>query len=260
MADDSTPYRYRPPRRVIRGADDPTSLLQELQAANYQGPRLQMLTDDLWVYGWDVMRGMVRTGTIARVQTGLPHRTMTVEDRQTLHDSAEQRETLIVEALMKAVPTFPRLLASGFYDPDKSALASYFTGWVTRHFWSAYKQWSIKRHRELTTLAALRAQGPELEPYQDLALTHDQRQALLVILKKATVEQKAIMLGLATDQTHAAIGAKMGLTSKAVEYRVARLRDTAWGLVERGRINPALVPGSRAAQTSARTPAQSRQR
>lgn len=260
MAEDPIPYRNRPPRRVIRGADDPTSLLQELRAANYQGPRYLMLTDDLWLYGWDVMRGMVRTGTIDRVQTGLPHWAMTVEDRQTLHDSAEEREALILDALMRAVPTFPKLLASGFYDPDKSALTSYFTGWVTRHFWSAYKRWSLKRQRELATLAALRAHGPELEPYQDLALTHDQRQALLLILKKATVEQKAVMLGLANDETHAVIGAKMGLTSKGVEYRVARLRDTAWSLVERGRIDPALVPGSRAAQASTRRATLGRQR
>lgn len=114
-----TTLETRQPRRMIRMNGTGAEFLADLRAANFDGPMMEGFVDDLWLYGWDVLRGLVRTGAVAQVPIGIPHRPLTAGDRQTLHDSAEQREVLVLEALEWAIPKFVRLLKEDRWSPNK---------------------------------------------------------------------------------------------------------------------------------------------
>jgi hypothetical protein len=233
------------PRRRIRLRGSEAELLADLRSADFQGPLMQQFTDDLWLYGWDVLRGLVRKGTISQVRTGMPHRAFTAADRQTLHDSAELRDGLVMEALAWAIPKFVRLLKRGKWSPEKGAsLSSYFTGTCASGFWLAYGRWHDDRVRTLRALEGLTAL-PERE-VPDVTLPSQQRNAIRAILKTASPEQQAICWGVLQDKTQAQIGAELGLSARAVEGRMYQLRTKAWRLVKRGKVDAALVPGSRA--------------
>lgn len=141
----------------------------------------------------------------------------------------------------------------GALAPDKGAsLSTYFIGACARGFWTAYRDWHQARTRHLRLIAALPTVNIEDAGTHDLDLRQDHQTVLRTILKKATPEQKAICAGLLQDKTQAEIGDDLGLTARGVEGRMYQLRRTSWDLVRRGRIDPALVPGSRAADTASR--------
>ena len=225
--------------------------IAELTAANFEGALMAGFIDDLWLYGWDVLRGLVRKGTVAHVATGLPHPTLSADDRQTLHDSAEQRDVLVVEALTWAVPKFVQLVKEGHWSPEKGAsLASYFTGTCATGFWLAYARW--RRERSLTILVMERLNAlPECYA-SDAARDVSNRNAIQIIMRTASPEQRAICLGILQDKTHSEIGYELGLSARAVEGRMYQLRTRAWELVGRGKVDPSLVPGSRAASRIAK--------
>lgn len=239
--------RSYPARRSIRVRDDEAALVSDLRHAGFEGPLMEGFREDLWLYGWDVLRGLVRKGTIIQVPTGIPHGALTADDRQALHDSAELRDGLVLDALAWAVPKFVKLLQQGRWSPQLGAsLATYFTGTCANGFWLAYGRWHRERMRSLEAIAGLTRSLPD-ERGSDVMLPVQQREAIDAILETASPEQLAICSGVLQDKTHAEIGDEIGLSARAVEGRMYQLRTKAWRLVKIGKIDAALVPGTRAA-------------
>lgn len=98
-------------------------------------------------------------------------------------------------------------------------------------------------------LAGLQSLGQQGE--LDITAGTQLRDALRLIMKRATPEQRAICLGILEDKTHSEIGDELGLSARAVEGRMYQLRAKAWDLVRRKKIDPAVVPGSRASKRAA---------
>jgi predicted DNA-binding protein (UPF0251 family) len=69
---------------------------------------------------------------------------------------------------------------------------------------------------------------------------------LLAKAKRKSPELEAILRCLLSGMTAAEAASKLGYSERAVEGRLYQFRKTAWGLVRGGRIDPSLVPGSRA--------------
>lgn len=243
----------QPGRRLVRGAQDAPTLLDELEAARWRGPRYEMFCEDLYLYGFDVLRGQVRTGKILTVETNVPRPRLSQPEWALLHDSAEQREALVLEALMVAVPKFVQHLRTGSFDPHGPAsLTSYFFRGCVFAFWKAAERWSQQRHREITTLARLYGE-PATSAYPDSSRATECREALHRVIDDASPEARIICAGILAGRTHAEIGTDLGISDAAVAARLYQLRKKAWALVRRGMIDAALVPGTRASRRPALT-------
>jgi hypothetical protein len=69
---------------------------------------------------------------------------------------------------------------------------------------------------------------------------------LLARAARRSPKLEAILQGLLSGMTTAETASKLGYTERAVEGRLYQFRKTAWSLVQSGRIDPSLIPGSRA--------------
>jgi hypothetical protein len=228
------------------------AIVERVRLADFRGPTYEALISDLYRYAWPVMLDAIRTGSITSIQTGLPQRrTISGDDRQLLHDSSAEREDLALASIARAVPKFREALRRGHWDPDKGrSLRAYFIGACAYAFWHEYDQWSAQRRRQLRAVLRL-AQDPSVEGviFDRLADHQEYREAaelLLTRARKKSVDLEVILQCLLSGMTPAEVAYKLGYSERAIEGRMYQFRKTAWGLVRSGRIDPALVPGSRA--------------
>jgi hypothetical protein len=199
------------------------------------------------------MLDAIRTGSIVGIQTGVPHRSIPADERQLLHDSAQEREELALACIARAAPKLVASLKAGKWDPSKGrSLRSFFIGACAQAFWQEYALWSDQRRRQLRVIVNLARSRPASicdEFADDLEEQRSRQEAVKLLLAKArkkSPELEAICLGLLSGLTAVEVAGKLGYSDRAVEGRLYQFRKVAWDLVRGGRIDPALVPGSRA--------------
>jgi DNA-directed RNA polymerase specialized sigma24 family protein len=225
--------------------------VERLRLVGYKGPVFEDFAADLYRYAWPVMLDGIRTGRIVRIQTATPHSTITIDDRQLLHDSSSEREELALASIARAIPKFIASLKSGHWDPSKGrSLRSYFICACAQAFWEEYELWSAQRRRHLRAVANLAKDGSMHGRLSDSTEEQQEyRQAVELLLSKAerkSPELEATLRCMLGGMTACEAASKLGYSERAVEGRLYQFRKTAWGLVRSGRIDPALVPGSRA--------------
>jgi hypothetical protein len=233
--------------------DIDVATVTDLKITGFSGPRYEAFIEDLYRYAWPVLLGMIRTGKIISIETAIPHGTISADDLQVLHDSAAEREELALASIARAEPRFKASLKAGHWDPERGrGLKSYFIGACAQAFWPEYKLWSARRRRLRRAIASLDKSRPAHihdELADDPEERHSRHEAVMLLLQKASKkspELEAICLGLRSGMTCVEIAEQLGYSVRAIEGRLYQLRKTAWGLVRAGRIDPALVPGSRA--------------
>lgn len=225
--------------------------VERLRLADFQGPVYEDLIADLYGYAWPVMLDAIRTGRIVAIQTPLPKRAIPAGDRQILHDSSEEREELALASIARAVPKFIESLRRERWDPAKGrSLKSYFIGACAYAFWHEYDLWSSQRRRHMQALLRLTqersAEGLALERVEDHEEYRQAAEILLAKAKKKSPNLEVILRCLLSGMTPAEVASRLGYSERALEGRMYQFRKTAWGLVRAGRIDPTLVPGSRA--------------
>lgn len=211
------------------GYGSDTEFVAALAAAGFTGPLRTALEDELWLYGWKVLQSKLRDGSLLRVQTHLPPLYLSDDDYRTLHDSAETRESLAIDTLILAVPFMVKKLIQGKWDPRRSrssnpSLGTYFTVACAIQFRDAHRAWHTRRINEI------RAQVRTLE---EATHVHDRdphhivenRFRLRAVLKAATLEERLICAGLLADKDRADIASELGISVKALEGRIYRLRQ-----------------------------------
>jgi hypothetical protein len=227
--------------------------IDDLTASGFDGAKYEAFIGQLYRYAWPVMLEKIRTGKIAAIQTKVPHPTISPDEQQVLHDSAAEREELALAAIAAAEPRFKASLQAGHWDPEAGrSLKSYFIGACAQAFWPVFRDWRAKRRRQLKVVENLKA-SYSIQAQDELAsdpeLRHSRHEAVKLLLAKAKMrspELEAICVGLQNGMTASELADHLGCSSRAIEGRLYQLRKTAWGLVRAGRIDPALVPGSRA--------------
>jgi DNA-directed RNA polymerase specialized sigma24 family protein len=222
-----------------------------VRQAGFRGPIFESFIDDLYLYAWKVMLSAIRTGSIVSIKTGLPSRSIPADERQVLHDSSQEREDLAHDSIARAMPKFIASLKSGRWDPSKGrSLRSFLVGACAYAFWQEYDLWKAQRRRRLAALERLaNIEGEQCGHPDDLEERHDCRQAVRLLLERArnkSPELEAILRCLLAGMTAAEAAGELGYSERALEGRMYQFRKTAWGLVRSGRIDPSLVPGSRA--------------
>lgn len=211
-------------------------LVAELARRGFTGPLCDALERQLWLYGWRVLRGMVRDRTILRVRTALPPMHIGLDDSRALHDSADHRNDLVVDTLALAVPFMIDQLRQEKWQPTKSRsadpkLGTYFITACAMKFRDAYRSWHRKRLKETRDML----HAPEYQQAidkvrapQELHSVVADRFRLRMILKAATLDERVIIAGLLADKTHAEIADELGIGVRAVEGRLYRLRQSVW--------------------------------
>ncbi len=211
-------------------------LVVELSLRGFAGPLCHALERQLWLYGWRVLRGMVRDRTILRVHTALPPMHISLDDSRALHDSADHRNDLVVDTLALAVPFMIDQLREGKWQPTKSRsadpkLGTYFITACAMKFRDAYRSWHrtrLKEIRDMLHAPDYQEAIANVRATQDLHSVVADRFRLRLILKAATLEERVIIAGLLADKTRAEIADELGIGVRAVEGRLYRLRQNVW--------------------------------
>lgn len=216
--------------------DQATALLDELRSEGFAGPITKLVTDQLWLYGWKVMHARLSDRGIASLGAAPGAREIT--SRHIEHwDMPTTRDELAFTTLERAVPGYMKRLKEGSYDPYRNTtLATFFAGFVYKCFRTViHPKWAndlMKRQYELGRVEDAYEYLAELQ-VPDFAPETIERLALYlaiirVVKKVATIEERAIMVGLLRGQTQSEIAAELGLTTKTIEHRLAALRRRAW--------------------------------
>jgi hypothetical protein len=135
--------------------DADLALIEELRLAGFSGPRYDAFIEGLYRYAWPVMLAAIRTGSIVRIGTTVPHRAIRADELQLLHDSAEEREELALASIGRAERKLKLSLKRRLWDPAKGrSLRSYFIAACAQAFWEEYAPWSDRRRRHLRTIGS----------------------------------------------------------------------------------------------------------
>ncbi|MFC9165854.1 hypothetical protein ACFTZ8_34270 [Streptomyces fungicidicus] len=231
------------------------ALYERLRQRDFTGWEVKWLRDDLWVYGWRILRAWMKDGTIIAKcgERGIlvPARWPEVE---TLTRRGDLRDEVAHKAVESAVEIFmEEYLPKGRWDPDKGAtMRTYFARTCMYAFRDAYKNWAFGYRRNLFAAVAplrdanLYAPGASYEGFED---TTAFQEAVQRILENAGPEVRAICGYIwETKTSQKEIGAELGMTVRMVEGHMRRLRGRAKLLVARGEIE---VPYSRARMAKA---------
>ena len=233
--------------------DADAATMEDLSQTGFSGPRYEAFIAQMHRYAWPVLLDRIRTGRIAEIHTPIPHPNISTDEQRVLHDSSAEREDLALATIARAEPQFKKNLRAGRWNPRAGrSLKSYFIGACAQAFWPEFRLWRARRRRHRLAIARLsghHSAHAHDEFADDPELQHSRQEAVKLLREKAgkrSPELNTILEGLQNGLTFAEVGEHLGCTDRAVEGRLYQFRKTAWGLVRDGRIDPTLVPGSRA--------------
>lgn len=220
-------------RRHIRGAEHPEDLLAEMAGAGWTGPRVKAFKDDLWTYGWDVLRGLIRDRQIRTIPAGMPPVMLSEESWAMLNESTDERHEVVLDTLERAIPKFLADLEGGKYDPRRSALGTFFIGCCAKVFRDVARGWQNRRSREQYELASFDWDGVFGGlPIDDVERRLDLRKAVADILRGVTPPQRAALIHFyLEDRSQGEVAALMKITAKAVDGHLFRARRAAYSTV-----------------------------
>ncbi|MFJ3310472.1 hypothetical protein ACIPSA_47405 [Streptomyces sp. NPDC086549] len=226
-------------------------LYAELVRAKFSGPRYEIFTQELWTYGIRTLTAWMRTGVIVQhcYRYNVAFAASEIE-LAILNRNSEVREALAVDSVAAAAPRFvERALRGSEWDPDKGAsLFTFFVGGCVMAFGDVFRNWSRKRRREVGLTASGLLNSAEagvvfpgqLSLFDDPAETVASRDTLRRILNEATPEAAAIctLMLRRPELDQRQIGALLGgMSARAVEGQLRRLRSTARGLAASGKVS-----------------------
>lgn len=216
--------------------DDAAKVLEALSDEGYAGTMASVVSNQLAAYAWPVLHAKLLDGTIATLGRGLGAREVTA-DHIARWSLQATRDELVSQTVSDAVPAFMTNVQRGGYDPTRgTTLATFFTGFAfTRFRTYVHPKWAnglLKREYELGQVDA-KDENPAAFVVPDFSPEVIERIALhraIVDLVKhaATLNERAVVLGLLRGMTESEIAAQLCITTGAVEKRLAALRRKSW--------------------------------
>ncbi|MEU3344234.1 sigma factor-like helix-turn-helix DNA-binding protein [Streptomyces sp. NPDC006700] len=206
-----------------RAADE--ALVIVLTADGFAGPRWEKFNRDLMDYGWRVLNGWIATGKIfhecSRQGRGLEVRAGAL---RALSDP-DVRYELAADTIIKTVPKFRDRIADGRWQASRSRLTTYFIGAAILEFPNVYRRWEsslkVSSAEELWGLAGdFEGVSTERGP----AATAADRDEVRRIVGTLPGDLQQIVELKADGYTTAEVAGLLGVTEKAVERRLYRLR------------------------------------
>ncbi|MGE0346560.1 MAG: hypothetical protein AB7N73_12160 [Gemmatimonadales bacterium] len=217
--------------------------VEQLQRDRFKGPAYQELSDEMWAYALPVLKKKMRSGEIfsmlfdKNVMVPAP----TFDERAVLHSSMEDRDALAVDTIAAAFPKFCATLDRGGWKPESgSSLRTFFVGACLFAFADVYEKWVAARRAHLRRIVdgdveALASEliGMALDPERHVVT----RDTVNSILRRSTPATRTICAMVMRDMTFCEIAKELGITERAVEGRMRRLRRRVNRMVEEGAID-----------------------
>ncbi|MGZ9928332.1 hypothetical protein ACXNSR_00410 [Streptomyces sp. NC-S4] len=147
--------RPHPGSNAERLAQD-RELCERLQLDGFRGPRFDALVEDLWLYGWRVLRSWMQWGEIiARCGENDIQVPAWYTEVDMMTRLAELRDERAADSVATAVAHFTEtILPRGFWDPNRGAsMRTYFLRSCLCSFRNVCKRWATRRRRQLGALA-----------------------------------------------------------------------------------------------------------
>ncbi|MGW2355164.1 RNA polymerase sigma factor [Actinacidiphila glaucinigra] len=145
-----------PTDRALRIQQD-AQQVEELRQCGFMGPAYEVFENDLCRRSMPILLGMLRNGTLARLtQQRFEDRRIpffvSQDNARLLHSSAQDRDELVVDTLLRALQSFRRkALVKGEWSPayrgprGASCLTSFFIGQCIWEFRRVYLKWARSR-------------------------------------------------------------------------------------------------------------------
>jgi DNA-directed RNA polymerase specialized sigma24 family protein len=207
-------------------------IVERLRAEGFEGESYQKVANRLSEYGYHTMTKWTASGEIFRKarQAGRPVPTHKIS----LTWTGEDRYSISADSVLGGLEVFRTYgLIQGRWSPQGGAsLDTYFIGAVIRAFPRVYIRWFDNYQQGQAELDHPTGEGindPFAVPDQratdpvHAAVTHDYVSRLLPLVKDAQVREALGWRALGYTQRQAA--QRVGLTEKALERRLSRLRD-----------------------------------
>lgn len=225
-------------------------LVQALYDDGMAGVRYEMLIDELCRYAMRVLRAALRDGRIF-AWCGVGSRAPvfpTADERRVLHSSPGDRDELALETIANAIVIFRDTLQKRQWNPLQGAsLHTFFIGACKIAFAKVYRRWSRERGARLEEYGY--GHDPEVLGEELLSLSASP-EALSVdadtlrrILRVSSPEARMICQLILSGHSQAEIGEKLGITTRAVEGHMHRLRKRVEKMVARGTIDAPYIAG-----------------
>ncbi|WP_344501140.1 hypothetical protein [Dactylosporangium maewongense] len=209
---------------------------EALLSSRSEGQAYHQLFDDLWLYGWPVIKAFLRLNRMGHlVQRYSPrlYVAMTPEDMVVLHQSEEERDALAIDVISRAVEDFYHraVLDRGWKQDGGASLRTWFIGACALNFPRAYQRWSRARSDRIGELAVrygldLDEVGAHLAGVvPDPERVVIDRSDLRAMIDMAQPTTKVILGLIMQGKSQAQIAGELGLTLRAVEGRLYRFRQ-----------------------------------
>lgn len=206
-----------------------SKIVDRLRADGFQGPRYQKVVNRLSEYGYHTMTKWTASGEIFRKarQAGRPVPT----DKITLTWTGEDRHGVAVDSILGGLNVFRAygLIEGRWSAQGGASLDTYFIGAVIRAFPRVYIRWYDTHQQGQAELEHATGEVFSLVPDQratdpiHIAETHDYINRLLPLVTSPQVREALGWRALGYTQAQSA--QRVGLTEKALERRISRLRD-----------------------------------
>lgn len=216
--------------------------VERLRLNEFRGPELEVLKNELCREAMPILSGMLRSGKLFReCQERFARKGIVLwthpDDVSQLHRSQEDRDEIVVDTLVKALPVFiRRALIEGGWDPDHrgergaACLTTYFISKCIWEFRSAYLRWALGRMK----IARLEAELYRDEVLQRLLTASDYLSEVearrltdafrLLVDEQPPATQAVIRLTLEGYRV-GEIADKLGVKRSAVSMRLNRFRS-----------------------------------
>ncbi len=209
-------------RKAIEEAE--SAILDILARDEFQGPRWERTTNSLAEYGWLTLVKWLGSGEIfgrcLAIGRSMPHNEAA---RIVLRHDWDTRLELATDTVLAAMPKFRERLASGQWDPGQASLTTYFVGALILEFPNIYRRWERGRalgEKETPLDVMFDAPSAERGPAARAA-AHDEIERILWTMPP---DIRKIVLLRADGYTLSEAAMILGMTTKAVEHRMARWR------------------------------------
>jgi hypothetical protein len=198
-------------------------LVARLASRDFVGPGWdRVLAPELARYGVSVLTAWILTGMIfvrcqeKQLNLAPPHRPL----------AREEAGDLARMTVAYALPAFRvRALVNGGWRPDGGAsLASWFVGSCVYAFPNLWRAWRSEQNRWDMAHARALEVGSTLPPASDPAIEVTARAQVLAVLAGMGEDDRTIAALAADGHTQQEIGEILGLSARAVEGRMRRIR------------------------------------
>lgn len=194
-------------------------LLLELQLTGYCGQLWERFRDRLARYGFTIIKSWCLSGKIAQQCHRIGFGALAPPPRRIEFDDAAE---LALETVARALNFFENgVLRSNGWNPAKGAtLRTYFIGACTHCFKNEYNRWCAENRgfhdEELLDCPDVAFPGTEPRP--------EARVYLQRLIERVPKDARQMLTLSALGYTHEEIAIETGLTAKAIERRLYKLR------------------------------------